>query len=238
MKKYLSFLPLLLTLSCTPSKTDAPPSAPEETKPVRTVQQNLFTSDTLPNIQLQVAEEFDYIGSFYFEILAESEEYPDSIRGQAVAAGDRYVFTKADEEKKVEKLFIIQLEGFLPSNAFQYNYRFDQAEQIGNNRYRHNTWFYDSAEQAARNPNNEGAKTRQFLLDKGFSLEDDVMMARWLGLASEDRKHEVILFYIEMIEDSTGYSLKEFETLPQEEQAKIEGEFVARARAGFVITDL
>lgn len=234
MKKHsLLLLSLLIALSCTPTKKESPTSPEENMVPVRTVDKNLFRSNTLPNIQIQVAEEFDYVGSFYFEIIASSEEYPDSIQGKAVAAGDRYVFVRSNEENKVEKLFIVQLEGFLPNNTFKYNYRFDQAEQIGGNRYRHNTWFYDSAEQAAQNPNNEGARTRRFLQDKGFTLEDDVMMARWVGLASEDRKYEIILFYMEMMEGSIGHSLEAFEALPEEEQARIEAKFVERARKGF-----
>ena len=237
MKKgLLLLLSMSFLLACTPSEEElptAPLSKSESKAPSRYVENNVLTSDTLPNIKIRVANEFDYVGSFYFEIIAASEEYADSIQGHAVAAGD---FVKSDEEKKIEKLFIVQLEGFLPAYGFTYNYNFDSAEQIGNNKYRFNTWFYNSKQQALDNPNNEGAKTRAFLEDKGYTMEDEFMMSRFVGLASQDRKNEIILFYTEMLKGTTGYSLEEYEnTVSKEEQQKIEEAFVERSRGSFEV---
>lgn len=238
MKKIiLSALLLSLLFNCSSSKEEASEAAQQGTSPSRYVEQNILVSDTLPDIKIKVAEEFNYAGSFYFEIIAASEEYPDSIRGKAVAAGDRFVFTKADKNKKLEKLFIVQLEGFLLSNDFIYNYRFDQAEQIGGRKYRHNTWFYNNRQLSLENPNNEGAKTLRFLEDKGYKLEDEFMMSRFVGLASEDRKHEIIIFYIEMMKGSIDHSIESFEALPEEEQRKIEERLAERSRKSFIIME-
>ncbi|MEP1094864.1 MAG: hypothetical protein ABJG78_07115 [Cyclobacteriaceae bacterium] len=203
----------------------------------RSVRDNVLVSADLPEIKMKINDEFEFVGSFYFEIVANSEEYAEDVRGKTVAAGDRFVFVAADEKKKVEKLFIIQLEGFLPSLDFIYNYNFDNAEFIGENKYLNNTWFYDSSESAKQNPNGEGALTTKFLEEKGFRLENHVMMSRFVGLASEDRKNEIIIFYIEMLNSETGYTLDEYEnSVSDKEKEAIRNSLIERSRNSFSIT--
>ncbi len=203
----------------------------------RYVEGNTIISKNLPEIEIEVADEFKYVGVFDFEIFANSDEYPAELQGKAVAAGERFVFAMGDEDRNVKKLFIVQFEGFLEENEFIFNYNFDNAEYIGKNKYRQNSWFYDSASLAEENPYNEGAKTRTFLKDKGFLLEDEYMMSRFVGLASEDRKHEIIIFYIEMLHGTTGYSLKEYEnSISKEEADSIRTALVERSRNSFKIT--
>lgn len=202
----------------------------------RAVEGHVLTSDATPEIEIEVAEEFGFVGHFPFEILGESEEYPERFRGKPVAAGERFVFAVSDENNVVEKLFIVQFEGFLPSNEFVYNYNFDTAESIGENKYRQNLWFYDARALAEDNPNSEGALTRRFLSDNGYSVADEYMMSRFVGLASEDRKSEIIIFYFEMLEGSTGHTLESFEnSLTPAEMRAIREAFTARSRESFTI---
>lgn len=229
---------LLLFLSCGDKKQKAAETSEEvaiEKVPDRYVKDNKLISQTLPEIEIQVAEEFTYAGSFFFEIKAMSEEYPPEIHGKAIAAGDRYVFVAADANKKVTKLFIVQLEGFLPEIEYTYNYNFSTADSIGNNKYRQNIWFYDSAKLAGENPENEGALTRAFLKNKGYSMEDEFMMSRWVGLASKDRKNEIIIYYLEMLKSSTGHSLEEYEGMDKEQAESIRNALVERSMRSFSI---
>ncbi len=204
----------------------------------RSVDGTILISDKLPKIKIKVDDEFKFIGNFDFEIIALSDEYKDEVKGKAIAAGERFVFAVADVNKVVEKLFIVQLEGFLPGFDFKFNYNFANADFIGDNKYRHNTWFYDSKKLAEQNPHGEGAKTRLFLEEKGFKLEDQFMMSRFVGLASEDRKNEIIIFYIEMLNGTTGYTLEEYENLKDGEEAKtIDSSFVERSKKSFTIIE-
>lgn len=233
MYKIWLFALLITLLSC---ESSPPQSAGQTTEPVRTVQDNVLRSDTLPAIAIQVDDAFTYVGKFDFEIIATSEEYPEDLRGKPVAAGERHVFVAADTKQAVERLFIVQLEGFLPENDFIYRYNFDQAERIGDNKYRHNTWFYDSAQLARENPQNEGAKTRTFLQSKGYQMEDHVMMSRYVGLASDDRKHEILIYYIEPLQQVTGYNLSEYENeIPREKAEAIREDLIERGRLSFEI---
>ena len=141
----------------------------------------------------------------------------------------------ANKSKAIEKLFIVQYEGFLPENDFTYNYDFSNAGSIGGYKFRHNTWIYDARQNAIDRPLGEGAKTLAFLEEKGFSAESDFMMSRFVGLASDDRKHEIIIFYQEMLEATTGYTLVLLNGIPEQEVAQIERALEQRARASFSI---
>jgi len=236
---YLYATILCLLLSCQTKKKEVKNESQKfssENPVKRSVIDNVLISEELPKIEIKVNEEFNYIGKFDFEITANSEEYSEEMRGKPVAAGDRFVFASSDENNSIEKLFIVQLEGFLPSNDLVYNYNMSQAELIGKNKYRHNTWFYDSAKAAQENPKNEGAKTRAFLTEKGFKLQDQYMMSRFVGLASEDRKYEIIIYYHEMLNQTTGYTLDEYENSISKDEAKsIRDSFIERSRESFTI---
>lgn len=210
--------------------------AVEEHSSDRMVEGNTIISPNTPKIKIEVADEFDYVGQFDFEIIANSEEYPKDLQGMPVAAGERLVFVKAGQDRRVEKLFIVQYEGFLQSNDFVYNYDFSNADYIGDNKYRHNTWYYDNKVAIQENPLGESAKTDAFLKNEGFQTADHFMMSRFVGLASEDRKNEIIIYYIEMLKASTGYSLDEWEnTVPEAEATGIDSSLIARSRMSFRI---
>ncbi len=229
-----------LLLSCQTKKKevkDNTQNVSTEKSIVRFVKGNTIISKKLPKIEIKVDEEFSFVGKFDFEIIASSDEYSEDMQGKPVAVGERYVFASTDENRSVNKLFIVQFEGFLPENDLIYNYDFDKSNFIGENKYRHNTWFYDSKKLAQGNPNNEGAKTRTFLEEKGFQLEDQFMMSRFVGLASENRKNEIIIFYHEMLKQTTGDSLEEYEKSINDEGVKaIRDSFIERSRRSFSIT--
>lgn len=208
----------------------------QEKLELRSVSENVLISRDLPKIEIKVDDEFKYVGSFEFEIIASSDEYSKEMLGKPVAAGDRFVFSKNNENGIIEKLFVVQLEGFLPSNDLIYNYNFDNSEFIGNNKYRHNTWFHDGKKSSMENPKGEGALTLNFLQAKGLKLADELMMSRFVGLASDDRKNEIIIFYFEMLKNETGYSLDDWEnSVPREEKVKIDSAFVVRSKKSFTI---
>lgn len=204
----------------------------------RTVVDHTIISPAIPKIKIRVADDLQYLGKFDFDIIANSDEYPLEMIGKVVASGERMVFAVVDEDQAVEKLFIVQFEGFLSSNDFIYNYDFSQADFMGNNKYRHNTWYYDAMQSARENPQGEGAKTHFFLAQKGLRVADHWMMSRFVGLASADRKNEIIIFYQEMLEKSTGYTLEEWEyTLAKEEKLIIDSAFVERSKSSFMIIE-
>jgi hypothetical protein len=162
----------------------------------RSVVGKTLISDALPKIKVKLKGDFRYVGKFDFRI-------------RDVAAGERYVFVEADRNKRIRRLFIAQFEGFLPGVAQTYNYRFDDALKFGAHKFRQNTYAYSNEESERENPQNEGALTAKFLREKGYKFEDEFMMSRFVTVPDAERRHELILFYIENV-GPTGRRVSDF----------------------------
>ena len=162
----------------------------------RRVVNNTIISDKLPKIKVAVSDEFEYVGRFPFTI-------------RDVAGGERFVFVDAAENGKVERLFIAQFEGFFGHIDNSYKYSFANAEIMGGHKFRHNTWAYSNKNSRAKNPKGEGVLTEDFLKEKGYTLEDELMMSRFLTVPEEDKKHELILFYLENV-SKTKHTISDF----------------------------
>lgn len=164
-------------------------------QPERIVQDNVLTSSALPKTSIQVDRAFSYVGKFDFTI-------------RDIAYGERHVFVDA-QDKKVNRLFIFQFEGFLPNNEHTYRYTFTDAEVIAGFRFRQNTWAYSNAMSAKENPAGEGPLTAAFLRAKGYELEDELMMSRFLMVPDKAKRNELILFYLENA-SPTGHTITSF----------------------------
>ena len=191
----------------------------------RTVEKNVLTSSDLPPIRIKVADKFDYVGKFDFTL-------------RDIAYGERHVFVDADD-KHIKRLFIFQFEGFLPDNDHTYNYDFSNAETIGDFKYRQNTWAYSNQDSAESNPGGEGTLTAEFLRNKGYQLEDELMMSRFVMVPDDARRHEMILFYLENA-SNTGLSIDQFYDAtdePTPEWVAISEDLTASSRQAFSIED-
>ncbi len=161
----------------------------------RHIKGQVLISKKLPQIKITLDESFTYQGKFAFKI-------------RDIAKGERYIFVDSDNYK-IKRMFIAQFEEFLPANDEFYRYSFQDAMKIRNHKFKQNTYAYSNSESIAVNPEGESALTFKFLSDKGFTVEDELMMSRFVTVAGEDRKHELILFYVENVSES-GHKLIEF----------------------------
>jgi hypothetical protein len=167
---------LFLTLSVYPQS---------DNKLERKVINNTIISNALPKINVAVNRKFRYVGSFPFKI-------------RDVAGGERFVFVDA-RKGKIRRMFIAQFEGFFPHIDDFYRYSFANAETFGGHKFRHNTYAYRNKESRENNPQGESALTADFLREKGYRLEDELMMSRFITVPVENKKYELILFYFENV---------------------------------------
>lgn len=161
----------------------------------RFVNGNVLISSELPDIQVRVSEAFHYLGTFDFTI-------PE------IAAGERYIFAETHGHK-INRLFIAQFEAILPQSTITYNYRFDDALTLGTHKFRQNTYAYSNGAARQENPQGEAALTADFLSKRNYHLQDELMMSRFVTVPDQERKHELILFYIENVSES-GRQLEDF----------------------------
>lgn len=188
--------------------------------PVRTVDHNLLVSDQEPAISIQVDPSLTYVGSFHFQI-------------HTVAAGDRFVWVQATPEKRVQKLVIVQLEGYLEGKG-QYNYSPLNVTHLGENDYNSNGFFYDDSDYGREHPGNEATKTREFLEQRGYSLDHEQSLYRFFR-ALPDRQNEILIFYIQPMSE---LGLKMSEASPEQDtprEKELKAQQRERALASFKI---
>ncbi len=188
----------------------------------RSVEANTLISTALPEIRVRVHRAFNYLGKITFKI-------------RDVAQGERYIFAEASDSA-ITRLFIAQFEGFLPDNTLTYNYNFQNALQLGKHRFKHNTFAFSNREAQTENPQGEAALTAAFLHEKGFTFEDEWMMSRYVNVPDTERRHELILFYIESV-SSTGKRVADFYQGDTETELwqKLSNELAARAMKNFEV---
>ena len=193
----------------------------------RFVENRVFVSTANPAIKAAVDSSFTYVGNFPFSIVANSDEYPADLQQKVVAEGERYVFISAASDGNISKLFVVQLEGFLDNNNQIYRYRLENGLRLGEKRYRNNTFFFDQSSGSPADSTSDVALTRRFLRGKGYSIENELMASRFVGIADSLRKHEIIFFYMEPMSQS-GH------TLPQLEKGEIDSTTLAGIRSGLI----
>ena len=191
--------------------------APDTTR--RYVEGNVFTSTYLPAIRIEIDEALSYVGMMDFIL-------------KDIAQVERYVFVEADAQQRIERMIVFQFEGFLDNNDHYYRYRFIDPDTLGGLAFNHNTWYYDDAVVRARNPGAESERTRAFLEARGYTLENELMMSRFVAVVDEAKRHELILFYFENVRD-TGFALAEIATDDGDirpEHAAVEEGLIQRSR--------
>ena len=225
MKLHLSAVVVLLIAGLLLPAAPAYAQVDVPDMPERSVKDNVLYSAALPEISIKVSDEFEYLGKFDFIL-------------KNIAYGERYVFADINENK-VERLFIFQFEGFLPDNNHTYNYNFSNAEVMQGHRFRQNTWAYSNEQSAQSAPGGEGALTAAFLKEKGLSLEDELMMSRFLTVPDVERRNELILFYLENA-SPTGHAISSFydaNDRPTPHWRQISEGLTARSRDSFEILE-
>jgi len=180
--------------------------------PVRSVHKNVLSSDKAPQIKIKVDDRFHYLGSFHFNI-------------RDVAEGDRFVWVDAGRDKRVRRLVIVQLEGFLEGKG-KYNYKPHNLTHLGENDYNSNGFFYDDTAYEKENPGNEATKTRKFLEERGYKFNAEQGLYRFYRSLPDDFRNEILIFYIE---DMQTLGLK-MSAMTEEQETPREKELVAAMR--------
>jgi hypothetical protein len=190
----------------------------------RTVVNNVLTSDSLPRITISVEPSLKYLGKFDFNL-------------RNIAGGERHVWAETSAGR-VKRMFIVQLEGFLPNVDDYYKYPIRTPVKLGKHTYSHNLWFYNDDETRRADPPNEAGMTAKFLAERGLSLDSDLIMSRFARIVGEDKRNEIIFFYWENMRDH-GLTAADF---PKEEPVtpehkKLAEEFFQRSLSAFSVRD-
>jgi len=188
----------------------------------RTVKENVLRSSALPEMTLRVSKDFSYLGPLEFDL-------------KQVARVERHIFV-IENLGKVERLFMVQFESALPDSDLTYRWLIRTPMTLGGVDWQQNPYFFNNAENIQADPGAESDHTTRFLNQNGLTLEDELMMSRFARIVDGQRRHEIILFYIENV-SATGNTLDEISEDGdiRSEYQSIADELVARSLRHFEI---
>ncbi|MDH3439168.1 MAG: hypothetical protein OEM63_00340 [Gammaproteobacteria bacterium] len=204
--------------------------------PLRSFDNGLLVSRATPAMSVRIASDFEYLGPETF-LLGETHE------------AERHHFVKRDANE-VTGLLVFQFERILDGVPGKYefnvppeehiagsNYRFAlQPVRLGSHDYVHNTWAFNTRESARENPGRESDRTLKLLDERGYKIDDGLIMARYVRAIGEDQRNEVIIFYMEPL-DRNGHDIRDFpDGGPKTESFdRLSSAIVARARSAFEV---
>jgi hypothetical protein len=183
-------------LSCVVALAVFAAELPDSRNQASRIDHNTFISPANPKILVKVDRKFSYVGSVPFTI-------------DDQAGGNRYVFIRAARDKHIQRMFIIQQEGFFASSQEIYRYKITTPGKLGDFDYQHSVIMYDDEANIREDPGKEADLTRRFLAARGYVLEPGLVMSRFARPADSERKHEIIFFCYENL-SSYGHRLKDF----------------------------
>ena len=148
--------------------------------PERTVEANVITSERDPAVRIELPKPVQYLGADRF-VLYE------------MADCELHAFVEADHERKVERLYWVQFEGYLPSKPdLHHTYDSPRHVMIGGLDF-----FVDTeviARDARSKPGSDGEHIRSLIRAKGYELPAERMSVRFVHLLDDKRKELMIIY--------------------------------------------
>lgn len=191
----------------------------------RSVNKNTIVSLKNPPIRIDVDVQLQNVGILNFPL-------------KNTAQVERYVYAHHDEDKRIQRLFIAQFEALLPDATGSYKFQVVNPTRLGNFDYQTDIGVFNFAERIAESPGAEAEYTKALLDKNSLKADEDYLVARYERVASDDKRSELILFYLESLKD-LGSTRAELE-LNGKRTAQVEKLFRAfsdRALRSFKVTD-
>ena len=168
----------LLLLSCKLAGAEAP-------SPERQVRDNSIVSERDPAVRLELPARAHHVGAHRWTLYD-------------VADCELHVFVEADENKKVQRLYWIQFEGYIPSRPeLHYDYSANAKTEFAGR-----TFFVNASSGELNRKSRDGSDLEQvqkLIRSAGYSLPDHSINVRLVNLFDDNRK-ELMIIYAEDLE--------------------------------------
>lgn len=163
---------------------------------LRRVEGRTLTSTSTPPIRVKFGKDFKYAGSQRFVLYDKAQV-------------EQYYFVDADKQNRIKRMFIVQFEGYWPSNNDTYNYPAAPVVNLAGQDYFANAMVMPNVSAALkRYPDSDTARAALLLINKGYRVGEDVLFQRFARVVDTAKHNEVLLIYIEDMK-STGFTASE-----------------------------
>ncbi len=151
--------------------------------PERRVEGNVITSLREPKVRIELPKAAQYVGADRF-VLYE------------IADCELHVFVEADAQKKVQRLYWVQFEGYLPSKPeLKHTYDSPRHAQIGGLDFYVDTSI--STRDSKSKNGSDGEHVRALLRAKGYLRPESMASVRLVHLLDESKRQELMIIYAE-----------------------------------------
>lgn len=192
--------------------------------PTRRVEQNALTSESEPNVRIELPKEARYVGADRWVLYN-------------IADCEVHVFVEADEAKRVKRLYCLQFEGYLPSKPkLRYNYSNSERTNWRGMEFLVRARF-GRGEGEVTKAGSDVEHVKKLLKAGGYQEAPEMMNVRLVHLLDESTRKELMITYAEDL-TSTGASVSDL--LPggaaEARWASLSEGLIQRAKAAIVVT--
>ncbi len=137
-------------------------------------------SERDPAVRIELPKSVQYVGADRFVLYG-------------MADCELYAFVEADHERKVERLYWVQFEGYLPSRP-ELHHRYDSPRHVTIG----SLDFYVDTEVRPRDakskPGSDGEHVRSLIRARGYKLPPERISVRLVHLMDDKRKELMIIY--------------------------------------------
>ncbi len=197
---------LSCTLACAQSAT-----------PERQVKGQTVRSERHPAVHIRLPAQARYVGAYRWTLYD-------------VADCELHVFVEADETKKVQRLYWIQFEGYIPSRPdLQYDYSKDAITELAGRKFFANASFGEPNRKPRSGSDLE--QVQRLIRTSGYTLPDHSINVRLVNLFEGNRKELMIIYAEDM--KPTGFTPEELKSggRAEEQWPEIQRQLLENAKA-------
>jgi hypothetical protein len=148
--------------------------------PERKVEGNVITSAHDPAVRIELPRSVQYLGADRFVLYG-------------IADCEQHAFVEAGPERKVDRLYWVQFEGYLPSRPdLHHSYDSPRHVTIGGLDFYVDTEV--TASDAKSKPGSDGEHIRSLIRAKGYNLPAERISVRLVHLLDDKRKELMIIY--------------------------------------------
>jgi hypothetical protein len=137
----------------------------------------VVSSTTNPKMQIEVDSNLSFLGRIESNV-------------DTIGKFEEFIFSEIKDGKPGRTL-ILHFEYFLPENKLHFIYPRFRMAKIGNYEYLHQIWFVRNFDLMAIK------EVSGLFQSKGLPVEPDWLVNRYVRAVDQDKKHELIIFYLE-----------------------------------------
>ena len=159
--------------------------------PERRVENNLIISERDPKVRIELPKSVQYIGADRWVLLG-------------IADCELHAFVEADKQQKVERLYWVQFEGYLPTKPnLKHQYDSPRHATIGGLDFYVDAWTRANDEKATAGSDLEHIEA--LIRAKGYKMPAGMMYLRLVHLLDEQKRKELMIIYGEEL-SSIGFT--------------------------------